>query len=442
MSTTREEPVIAVGLRQDASTVSFRLMGEFTDESGRHMPAGEYRARCHEGVIRLTGTRTAESKELVLTPQNREVGLFSLQTTIGVDFHWQGEEMQTFSGNLRFLPADGNLFTVINDVALETYLTSVTCSEMDASSPLELIKAHSVISRSWLLAQRKTPSESDPNGTLQNGERIRWYDHKAHRAFDVCGDDHCQRYHGVDRIKSSQVHPAVRETRGQVLVFEERICDARYSKCCGGVTEDFRVAWCDEEVPYLTPIPDGPSNEMPLPPLTDETAVREYLRNPPDANCNCTDDRVLNRILTPHDRETRDFFRWTVTIGSDRVCELVREKSGIDLGRIVRLEPVERGLSGRLKRLKFVGEQGKVIIGKELEIRRVLSPTHLYSSAFVIDIEGPAHKPDAFILRGAGWGHGVGLCQIGAAVTAWRGTGYEDILAHYYPGTSTERIYR
>jgi SpoIID/LytB domain protein len=226
-----------------------------------------------------------------------------------------------------------------------------------------------------------------------------------------------------------------------VLVFHENICDARYSKCCGGVTEDFRTAWSDEEIPYLVPIPDAPAMKMPNPPLTDEAALREFLLNPPDAYCNCTDGEVLRTILTPHDRETQDFFRWTVRLGADMVSELFAEKSGIDLGRIVRLEPVERGLSGRLKRLRFVGGRADIIIGKELEIRRVLSPTHLLSSAFVVDIDGPARKPEAFILHGAGWGHGVGLCQIGAAVMAWRGIGHEVILMHYYPATTLERIY-
>jgi stage II sporulation protein D len=440
MSGVSEEPIIAVGLRQDVSSLSFRLRGDFTDASGRSMPEGDYRVVCHEGAIRCIGPRSAEAKELVLMPKNEETGRFSLQTTIGVDFHWEQQELQTFSGNLRFKPSGSGLLTAINDVALEGYLTSVICSEMDASSPLELIKAHSVVSRSWLLAQRKG-SGARSKETAERGERIRWYDHEAHQAFDVCADDHCQRYHGIDRIKSADATRAVQETRGQVLAYEGRLCDARYSKCCGGVTEDFRVAWSDEEVPYLVPIPDGPSKDMPQPPLTDETAFREFLRNPPDAYCNCTDDRVLQMILTPHDRQTPDFFRWTTRLDVDRASELFKEKSGIDLGRIARLEPVERGLSGRLKRLRFVGEQGDIVIGKELEIRRLLSPTHLYSSAFAVDTEGSDLRPDALILRGAGWGHGVGLCQIGAAVMAWRGTGYEAILAHYYLGTSLEQAF-
>jgi SpoIID/LytB domain protein len=380
--------------------------------------------------------RPTGSEKLTLTPQDPATGRFSLRTTIGVDFHWQQEEEQSFSGGLRFVPSDDDRLTAINDVTLETYLTSVICSEMDASSPLELAKAHSVISRSWLLAQR-TGRQSRSTGTKEAGERIRWYDYEAHQTFDVCADDHCQRYHGVGRITSGAAYRAVRETRGRVLVFESEICDARYSKCCGGITEDFRTAWSDEEVPYLVPVPDGPGGKMPHPPLTNETAFREFLANPPTAYCNCTDDTILNTILTPHDRRTRDFFRWQVTTDAERACERVKEKSGLDLGRIVRMEPVERGLSGRLKRLRIVGESQNIVIGKELEIRRVLSPTHLYSSAFTIDLA----EPGVFILHGAGWGHGVGLCQIGAAVMAWRGKGYEDILAHYYPGTTVERYY-
>jgi peptidoglycan hydrolase-like amidase len=380
----------------------------------------------------------------LLEPQDRDAGRFALETTIGLDFHWQKEEEQTLSGRLRCLPLQGDRLTVINDVPLEIYLTSVICSEMDASAPLELIKAHSVISRSWLLAQGqggKPGDSAEPTQGTPKGEWIRWYDHEAHRGFDVCADDHCQRYHGVGRIKSPAASQAIRETRGQVLSFEAQVCDTRYSKCCGGVTEDFRVAWSDDEIPYLVPLFDGPGGKMPHPPLTDEKAFRNYLHNPPEVYCSCTDTRVLDRILTPRDRETSDFFRWTIALGADQASELLKVKAGIDLGRVVALEPVERGLSGRLKRLKWVGERQSVVIGKELEIRRLISPTHLYSSAFTIDIEGPVGKPDAFVLRGAGWGHGVGLCQIGAAVMAWQGTGYEDILTHYYPGTTIERIY-
>jgi peptidoglycan hydrolase-like amidase len=226
-----------------------------------------------------------------------------------------------------------------------------------------------------------------------------------------------------------------------VLFYEKGVCDTRYGKCCGGVTEDFRVAWSDDAVPYLVPVFDGPADGMPHPPLTEEEAVRQYIENPPDVYCNCMDERILDEILTSRDRQTRDFFRWRTVLEARRATELFREKVGIDLGRILALEPVERGLSGRLKRLRWVGEKGSMVIGKELEIRRVLSSTHLYSSALVIDIEGSARRPDAFVLSGAGWGHGVGLCQIGAAVMAWQGLGHADILKHYYPGTTVEHLY-
>ena len=433
-----EEPVIAVGLLQEASSVGFRLIGRFTDGSGKLTPAGEYRVECQEGILRCSGARSFESSELVFVPREKDIGRFSLETIIGLDFHWQQTEAQTFSGGVKFIPSAGDHITVINEVALETYLTSVICSEMSASSPGELIKAHSVVSRSWLLAQRKGGSSKK----AVNAEWIRWYDHESHTSFDVCADDHCQRYHGIDRIGSPEAQRAISETRGQALCFEGKVCDTRYGKCCGGVTEDFRVAWSDEEVPYLVPVFDGPAKKTPCPSFSRESDLREFMRNPPDVYCNCTDEKVLDSILTARDRKTADFFRWKIVLTARRAGELIKEKISVDLGPIVRLEPVERGFSGRLKRLRFIGEMGSLVIGKELEIRRVLSPSHLYSSAFVVDIEGPVRRPDAFILSGAGWGHGVGLCQIGAAVMAWRGIGHEDILKHYYPGAEIERVYR
>jgi peptidoglycan hydrolase-like amidase len=438
------EPVIAVGLVEGAKAVSFHLSGEFKDGAGARFPEGDYKAESHEGVLRFTGAGSVESRELVLEPTDEAAAHFSLEATIGIDFHWQQVERQAFSGGLRFKLAGEDRLNVINDVPLEAYLISVICSEMDASSPLELIKAHSVVSRSWLLAQReKRPTDGSGGAHSQesDGEIIRWYDHEAHRDFVVCADDHCQRYHGLGRIKSPNALRAVAETRGRVLTFDEMLCDTRYGKCCGGVTEAFGVAWQDEDVPYLVPLWDGSDERAPLPNLTHDQALRDYLRHPPDVYCHCTDDRILSAILTPHDRKTRDFFRWKVQLSAAETGDLLRDKLGIDLGRILALEPVERGRSGRLKRLRWVGEKGSLVIGKELEIRRALSDSHLYSSAFVVDIEGPAEWPDAFVLEGAGWGHGVGLCQIGAAVMAWQGTGYAEILSHYYPGTSMERVY-
>ncbi len=444
---TSSEPVISVGLIQDTASLSFRLESDFTDSSGRRVPAGEYEIECRGGVLRcacLDCAPSVESTEMVFKPMDVETSRFSLEATIGIDFHWQRNERQSFCGSLRFTTPRTGRFSVINDVPLETYIVSVICSEMGASTPPELVKAHGVVSRSWLTAQLDASSfHGGGKRTLPipDGEIIRWYDREAHTAFDVCADDHCQRYQGVGRIESPDVPKIVRDTRGEFLTFDGRICDARFSKSCGGVTEDFRVAWGDEKIPYLVPVFDGPFDKVLTPTLADENIMRDYIQNPPDVYCWCTDRRILDEIMTSYDRRTVDFFRWRTELSAHRVGELLAEKLGVHRGRIVSLEPVERGHSGRLKRLRFVGERGSVVVGKELEIRRVLSSTHLYSSAFIVDVEGPAHEPDAFILSGAGWGHGVGLCQIGAAVMAWRGIGYKDILEHYYPGTQIERLY-
>ncbi len=439
-----EEPTIAVGLVENSESVALHLRGDFTDSTGRRLPPGEYQIECREGMLECSGAVSFDSQKLQFTPSEMGTDRFSLEATIGINFHWQQQEMQTFCGGLRFVPQPENCVTVINDVPLETYLISVICSEMSADSPPEFIKAHSIISRSWLLAQLE--SITNHQSTMQNeqihdGEIIRWYDRQAHTEFDVCADDHCQRYQGVSRIRSPEVQKAILDTRGQVLAFNGQACDARFSKCCGGVTEDFRTAWSDRKIPYLVPVPDAPDNKMPSPSLTEEQAMRQFISNQPDAYCNCTDERILNKILVSYDKTTRDFFRWQVKLSAHQASKLIKDKLGIDLGRLVAMEPVERGLSGRLKRLHLKGETKSVVIGKELEIRRALSPSHLYSSAFVIDIEGTVEKPETFILNGAGWGHGVGLCQIGAAAMAEGGIGYKDILKHYYPGTVIERFY-
>ena len=358
-----------------------------------------------------------------------------LEATIGIDFHWQQKEVQTFSGGLRLALQPGGRVTVINDVPLETYITSVVCSEMRSTSPPDLAKAHAIISRSWLLAQLE-PQTPQPTERIQAGEIIRWYDRQAHTGFDVCADDHCQRYQGTGRIDSPAVADAVGDTRGMVLTHGGKPCDARFSKCCGGVTEDFKTAWGDEPVPYLVPVFDGPGSKMPA------QSVREFITSPPEVYCHCTDERILKQVLNPYDLETNDFFRWQQKLGAQEASDLIRNKLGVDLGRIVSMEPVERGLSGRLKRLRLVGEAGSLVIGKELEIRRALSESHLYSSAFVVDTQGPDDQPEAFVLKGAGWGHGVGLCQIGAAVMAFQGVGYSEILEHYYPGTGLKRFWR
>jgi SpoIID/LytB domain protein len=299
---------------------------------------------------------------------------------------------------------------------------------MRSTSPPDLVKAHAVISRSWLLAQLE-PQAPRPTEHIKEGEIIRWYDRQAHTGFDVCADDHCQRYQGTGRIDSKAVAKAVADTRGLVLIHDGKPCDTRFSKCCGGITEDFTTTWGDESVPYLVSVVDGPQ-EIP------EQSAREFITTPPDVYCRCSDKKILEQVLNPYDLETQDFFRWRLTLGAREAGDLVKKKLGEDLGRIAKLEPLERGRSGRIKRLRLVGETGSLVIGKELEIRRALSESHLYSSAFVVDTEG-----SDFILKGAGWGHGVGLCQIGAAVMAFKGIEYPEILKHYYPGTQLKQVW-
>lgn len=435
------EPVIAVGLVDNADDVTLRLQGAFADSTGTRFGPGEYRFSCADGMVAWAGAGEGSGGGLTLTADT-PASTFALQVTIGIDFHWQQKQEQAFGGGVRVLPRGSSRLLIINDVPMETYIRSVSCSEMNADSPEEFLKAHSIISRSWLLAQLESkgrPAEKQPDST--GDEIIRWYDRESHLDFDVCADDHCQRYQGIGMITGGAVSEAIDVTRGNVLTYDGQPCDARFSKCCGGVTEDFRLAWGNTAHPYLVPLPDGPSPEMPSPPLSDERAVRAYLTGSPDAYCNCTDESILDRVLNNYDRSTPDFFRWQVRLTAKQVGELLQSKLGIDVGRVLALEPVTRGLSARLERLRMVGDARTVIIGKELEIRRALSESHLYSSAFVVDTEGSPSRPDAFVLHGAGWGHGVGLCQIGAAVMACRGIGHEEILRHYYPGSVLERLY-
>lgn len=438
-----QEPIIDVGIIDLSESTTIRLEGAYTTSDGNSAGPGEIHVDCRDGVLRCRGAVVLEVKELEFTPDDFDTCQFSLEAVIGIDFHWQQTEMQHFRGSLRLLAQPGNRVTVVNRVPVETYITSVICSEMNADSAPESIKSHAVISRSWLLAQldaRDTPPTN--RFKISDSEIIRWTEREAHAAFDVCADDHCQRYQGIGRTDAPEVAAAIAETRGLVLAFEGRACDTRFSKCCGGVVEEYQTAWGDESVPYLVALNDTPDSQSPLPALTDEATMRAFIEQPPtDVYCNCTDAAILNRVLNDYDRTTHNFFRWQVRLDAERATQLVSEKLGVDLGRLLAMEPIERGPSGRLFRLRLTGETASLVIGKELEIRRALSESHLYSSAFVIDAEGPAERPDAFVLTGAGWGHGVGLCQIGAAVMACQGSNHQDILKHYYPATALERFY-
>lgn len=443
--TSREEPTIDVGLVDCVAAAQILLTGSFRTDDGQVLPAGELRVRSRSGVLYLEGVGHGESQRVRLTPVELDSCQFSMEATIGINFHWQQREMQVFRGGLQVVPMPGDRLTVINRVPLETYLRSVVCSEMKASAPREFIKAHAIISRSWLLSQL-VARDSAPQGSVAKqadfeGERIRWTERDAHAAFDVCADDHCQRYQGIARIDAPGVVTAIDATRGEVLMYGGFPCDARFSKSCGGVSEEFPTAWGEQSAPYLVALRDNRGSDRRPPLLYDDASMREFLGNPPDSYCDCHVASILGAVLNDYDLTTKEFFRWRVRLTASDATRLVCEKLGIDLGRILNLVPVERGPSGRLMRLRLVGERGSLVIGKELEIRRALSESHLYSSAFVVDAEGPAGRPDAFVLTGAGWGHGVGLCQIGAAVMAHEGIGCHAILEHYYPGAGVERLY-
>lgn len=376
-----------------------------------------------------------------LVSRHADASTFVLKgMTVGSGFHWQRDEDLRFSGDLS-LERRGRGFDVINEVPLESYLRSVISSEMNARCPEELLRAHAVISRSWVLAQlESTTVHGGPSGLREERGRVveirRWYHREDHQHFDVCADDHCQRYQGLTRVSSSAA-AAVGATRGIVLMHRGRVCDARFSKCCGGMTERFSAAWGDADLPYLQPVADCAQGQVPFRlPLTEEGNAEAFLFSSPSVWCNRADPRLLERILPEVDHSTDRFFRWRVDLHARTVRRLIIEKLGIDPGPVRNMYALHRGDSGRIVCLAIVGRRFLVRVGKELEIRRVLSPTHLYSSAFVVRREG-----EVFHLHGGGWGHGVGLCQVGAAVMAERGYDHMQILAHYYPSASLQRVY-
>jgi peptidoglycan hydrolase-like amidase len=384
--------------------------------------------------------------QLVLSPVDPAKARFTVHgITIGIEFHWERKESQTFQGALVLKPLRNGI-VLVNQVPIETYLASVISSEMSAASPPELLRAHSIVSRSWLLFQLTElgSTETSLPGAHTDDQIIRWYDRESHSEFDVCADDHCQRYQGITKAHSASAFEAIQATRGQVLVFGDQICDARYSKSCGGMTERYSAAWQDLTLPYLEAVYDGPGQPEGFAlPLTNEANARGWIASSPPAFCNVESAELLRRILPGFDQETRDFYRWRVEYSAEEISELISRRLGIDFGRILGLEAVERGESGRIIKLRITGEKKTMIVGKELEIRRALSSSHLYSSAFVVEpeLDQPTGKRASFRLVGAGWGHGVGLCQIGAAAMAEVGYGHADILAHYFRGATIRALY-
>lgn len=434
------EPLVKVGI-VCGERICFALRGAHL-VAGRPVE-GYQEATVSEGRICWEG---GLYDELCFEPCGGEASFALHDVTIGIHFHWERRETQVFRGVLRLVTEQGRL-RAINELPVEDYLRSVISSEMSSHSGLQLLKAHAVISRSWLLAQmwrrrHPQPGERLPVGSATEGEVVRWYDQEDHQGFDVCADDHCQRYQGITRETDPRAAQAIAETRGELLTSGTEICDARFSKCCGGAMEEFQYCWADTPKPYLRALADTARPDS-LPDLTDERQAREWICSSPESFCNTRDRGILAQVLNGYDRETTDFYRWRVEYTQAELAGLIARKTGMDFGRILDLVPVERGRSGRMVRMRIVGEHRTLVIGKELEIRRALSESHLYSSAFVVDrmdldAEG---CPARFVIRGAGWGHGVGLCQIGAAMMGEQGYAYRDILHHYYPGADITRAY-
>jgi stage II sporulation protein D len=434
----KRQPNITVGIIDRRDEVTGRLNGKFVGDTFGAV-TGRVSAKATAGTVVLTDERNVEivrSPSIRLTPEpGSTFELFNV--TIGNRFHWERTENQIFQGDLKLRSREDGTLAVLNEIPLEDYLMSVVSSEMSASAPLEFLKAHAILSRSWLLAaldrRNESVQASAPAGREAGDEVLRWYDREDHDLYDVCADDHCQRYQGITKILSKQAREAVENTRGGVITYRGQICDARYSKACGGLTENFETAWEDRSIPYLNSISDAPAHHRPV--RTEEEA-RRWILSEPEAYCNTKDENLLGKILPTFDRETKGFFRWTVEYGREELEEILRKKSGFDFGRLQEIVPLHRGPSGRISRLRITGSKLGIVVGKELEIRRWLSRSHLYSSAFVVTFDA-----GRIIFHGAGWGHGVGLCQIGAAVMAAREFSAEEILRHYFHGVEVKKIY-
>ena len=434
-----KEPEISVGI-VNAQEIHFTLNGNFFAK-GETVSADQVVSFSEGGILWNNNLY----RELTFTPQDEQNSFSLYDVTIGINFHWERQETQVFSGTLKLVVEEEKI-VAINILPVEEYLTSVISSEMNANSSLELLKAHAVVSRSWLLAQiekRKAMSGKDEgffSFTKTKEEYIRWYDREDHTIFDVCADDHCQRYQGITKASNATVAEAVRSTRGCLLMHNNKICDARFTKCCGGVTEEFEYCWEDKHFPYLSAVRD--TEDQAIPDLTNEEEAEKWIRQAPQSYCNTQDKHILSQILNNYDQETTDFYRWKVRYTQEELAELIRTNTKGEYGDILDLIPVQRGTSGRICKLKIVGSQKTYTIGKEMEIRRILSDSHLFSSAFVVD-KGDEKDgvPQWFQLTGAGWGHGVGLCQVGAAVMGEKGYTYEEILLHYYKGASIRKFY-
>jgi len=445
-----KEPNISVGIHSEKE-IKFELYGDFSVGGFKQSLSGRFTAEVQDNrIICKSGKDKIEIlNEIIFEPGDPALDSFLIiDVPIGIKFHWERKEKQRFMGSLKLLRENDKIW-VINILSTGRYLTSVISSEMNSKSSIQLLKAHAIVSRSWLLAQvekaKSLKGKKEKYKTLfqTENEIIKWMDREDHKLFDVCADDHCQRYQGITKISTENSRLAIEETKGIVLMYDKKICDTRYSKCCGGITEAYENVWEPIKHDYLSSVVDykfEPENYNTD--FSSEQNVRKWITGNPPAFCNNSDSRILTQVLVDFDQETKDFFRWKVEYTQEQVKKIIKSKSEIDFGDIIDLVPVERGDSGRLIKLKIIGSKKTITIGKELEIRKVLSETHLYSSAFVVDKEGEKNGvPEKFIIHGAGWGHGVGLCQIGAAVMAAQGYQFDEILLHYFKDAKLKKIY-
>jgi len=450
MISIKKEPKITVGILSEKK-IYFDLYGEFNVEGLNQILSGRFSVELiKDKIICKRGDEIFEFlNEVIFEPVDPSIESFLIKDVIiGLKFHWERREKQRFAGTLKIIKDNGKL-TVLNIISIENYLSSVISSEMNAKSSLQLLKAQAIVSRSWLLSQLqrskylKKEKTKSTNEFVSENEIVRWYDKEDHKYFDVCADDHCQRYQGVTKIISDVALQAIEQTRGVVLTYDNKLCDGRYSKSCGGITESFYNVWEPIQIAYLTTVVDykyEPENfDLNF---DSEINASKWIKGNVPSFCNLTDKKIISQVLNDFDQETKDFYRWKVEYTQEELREIINSKTQMDFGNIIDLIPIERGYSARIIKLKIKGTKKELTFGKELEIRRILSKTHLYSSAFVVDKGNIVNNvPQNFTFYGAGWGHGVGLCQIGAAYMASKGYQFDEILFHYFIGTKLKKLY-
>jgi stage II sporulation protein D len=450
MITIKKEPKISVGILTEKK-INFDLYGEFNVEGFNQNLSGRFSAELiKDKIVCKKGDDIFEyQNEVIFEPVDPSIESFLIKdVVIGLKFHWERKEKQRFAGTLKIIKDNGKLIA-INIISIENYLLSVISSEMNAKSSLQLLKAQAIVSRSWLLFQLqkskhlKREKTKSKNEFISENEIIKWYDREDHKHFDVCADDHCQRYQGITKIISDVARQAIDQTKGIVLTFDDKLCDARYSKSCGGITESFNNVWKPIKIAYLASVIDykyDPENYDLN--FSSENNASRWIKGNVPSFCNITDRKIISQVLNDFDQETKDFFRWKIEYTQEELRNLINSKTQIDFGDIIDLIPIERGDSARIIKLKIKGTKKELSIGKELEIRRILSKTHLYSSAFVVE-KGEINNgiPKNFTIYGAGWGHGVGFCQIGGAYMASKGYQFDEILFHYFTDTKLKKIY-